>query len=74
MEPLAVAIHALSTIAQLKSTQNVAVFGAGLLNPSRKLWSFVLTFLAHSRSRGLVMHGHSESTGREVDPRNRSVS
>jgi threonine dehydrogenase-like Zn-dependent dehydrogenase len=29
IEPLAVAVHALYTVAQLKTNQNVAVFGAG---------------------------------------------
>jgi threonine dehydrogenase-like Zn-dependent dehydrogenase len=42
IEPLAVAVHSLYTVAQLKTNQNVAVFGAGdldffvsRLNPSR---------------------------------------
>ena len=29
MEPLSVAIHSVSTVAQLRATQNVAIFGCG---------------------------------------------
>jgi len=29
MEPLSVAVHALSTLAKLRAGQNVAIFGAG---------------------------------------------